>query len=104
STGARVVLLARCEGEAPSVAALPADLRPVTLAVLRERIRPDAAQTLAYFAEQGVEVKVISCDNPATVASIARTFRLLDDEVDGVDARTVPEDGQELAVALGRAR
>jgi len=104
STGARVVLLARCEGEAPSVAALPADLRPVTLAVLRERIRPDAAQTLAYFAEQGVEVKVISGDNPATVASIARTVGLVDDDVEGVDARTLPEDGEELAEAIGRAR
>ncbi|MBK5250795.1 MAG: HAD-IC family P-type ATPase, partial [Actinomycetales bacterium] len=97
--GARVLLLARA-GPTPlaSDSPLPADLQPVLLAVLRERVRPDAAQTLAYFREQGVEVKVISGDNPATVAAIASSVGLGDSEgaVHGIDARTLPDDLEEL--------
>ena len=36
-----------------------------------EKIRPDAAETLRYFHEQGVTLKVISGDNPRTVAAVA---------------------------------
>jgi cation-transporting ATPase E len=62
------------------------------MAVLRERVRPDAAQTLAYFREQGVRVMVVSGDNPATVAAIARVVDLNGDggAVRGLDARTLP--------------
>ena len=40
-----------------------------------EKVRPDAADTLAYFAEQGVALKVISGDNPRTVAAVAGARR-----------------------------
>ncbi len=96
ASGARVLLLARAESDLTGQD-LPADLRPAVLAVLRENIRPDAAQTLEYFAEQGVEVKVISGDNPATVASIASAVGLGGpDGVVGVDARTLPTERGEL--------
>lgn len=99
-TGARVLLLARVdEGELEADAPLPDQLTPAVLAVLRENIRPDAAQTLAYFAEQGVEVKVISGDNPATVASIANSVGLGGDDgapLEGIDARTLPQDRESL--------
>ncbi|MDD0857615.1 hypothetical protein NHF46_07340 [Arthrobacter alpinus] len=41
-----------------------AGLAPVALLVFRERVRPDAGATLEYFREQGVELKIISGDNP----------------------------------------
>ena len=44
---------------------------PVALVVLADRVRPDAAETLRYFAEQEVRVKVISGDAPRTVGAIA---------------------------------
>ncbi|MDO5747515.1 MAG: HAD-IC family P-type ATPase [Actinomycetaceae bacterium] len=52
--------------------ALPKGLYPLALLLLAEEIRPDAPETLAYFSEQGVDVKVISGDNPHTVAAIAQ--------------------------------
>jgi cation-transporting ATPase E len=73
-------------------------LVPVALVTLVEQVRPDAAQTLAYFAEQDVTVKVISGDSPDTVATIARRVGL---EVDaGIDAQTLPDDVDALAEVL----
>ncbi len=118
--GRRVILLAASPGGLPDPGAgLPRDLRPVAIAVLRERVRPDAAQTLGYFAEQGVRVIVISGDNPATVAAIARVAGLADQTRDAeghsggaslaaVDSRELPTDPDDpaalaaLAVSLRR--
>jgi cation-transporting ATPase E len=94
STGRRVVLLARSP-EPVTADALPPGLDPVALATLKERIRPDAAETLRYFAAQGVAIKVLSGDNPATVAHIATEVGL--DAGDPVDARTLPDDPEGLA-------
>ncbi|MGO1318598.1 MAG: HAD-IC family P-type ATPase, partial [Cellulomonadaceae bacterium] len=98
-SGARVVLLARCPGGLPAAdAPVPDDVEPALVAVLGERVRPDAAQTLAYFRAQGVTAKVISGDSPETVAAIATAVGLRGDEpVAGYDARTLPEDPQALA-------
>ena len=49
----------------------PAGLRPLGLVVLAEELRPDARETVAFLLEQGVELRVISGDAPATVAAIA---------------------------------
>ncbi len=73
----------------------PKGLEPVGLVILSERVRADAPQTLAYFREQGVEIKVISGDNPATVATIAAKAGVPGAER-AVDARDLPE-GEELA-------
>lgn len=69
-TGSRVLLLAHAEapfGEKE----LPASLQPIGLILLSDKIRENAAETLRYFAEQGVTLKVISGDSPATAASVA---------------------------------
>ncbi len=58
--------------------ALPEDIEPAALVVLADKIRADAAETLAYFAAQGVTLKVISGDNPVTVAAVAREAGLPD--------------------------
>ena len=70
-------------------------MRSVALVTLTEQVRPDAKDTLEYFAEQGVGIKIISGDNPTTVAAIARRVGLdMPDAV--VDARTIGEDPEEL--------
>lgn len=51
---------------------LPSGLKPLALLLLTDVIRPEAADTFAFFREQGVELKVISGDDPATVAAIAK--------------------------------
>ena len=71
---------------------LPGGLRPAALVILGDRPRPDAADTLRYFAEQDVTVKVISGDHPATVAAIAARLGL-EGAGDPVDARSLPGAG-----------
>ncbi|KRA24250.1 ATPase [Microbacterium sp. Root61] len=77
---------------------LPAGLVPVAVLTFRERVRPDARQTLEYFGRQDVGIRIISGDNPRTVAAIAREVGL--DVAEGYDARTLPEDDAELADVL----
>ncbi len=55
---------------------LPTDLEPMGVLVLQEQIRPDARATLARFADAGVTLKLISGDNPVTVAALARQVGL----------------------------
>ena len=73
--GVRVVALARaqqpCARDDDGEARLPGTRRAAGLVVLSEQVRPDAAQTLDYFRTQGVDVKIISGDNPTTVAAVA---------------------------------
>ncbi len=98
--GARVVLMAR----APSGLRgedLPPDLSPAALVVLEERIREEARSTLDFFAAEGVTVKVLSGDHPATVASVATRVGL--DAGVPFDARELPEDEVELADAVETA-
>ena len=96
--GSRVLLVAT--GDHPLTdGRLPSDLEPVAIVVLRDQIRADAADTLRYFAEQGVRVKVISGDHPETVAAVARQVG-----VEGssrvVDSRLLPKDPVELAALM----
>ena len=92
--GLRVLLLSRSEAPLDGET-LPEGLQPLGLVVLSERVRPDAPQTLAYFQEQGVAIKVISGDNPATVATIAAKAGVPGAER-AIDARSLPE-GEDLA-------
>ena len=96
--GRRVLLLGHSdmglEGEI-----LPADLEPVALVLLEEKIRPDAADTLRYFEEQGVALKVISGDNPRTVGAVARRVGLAGADR-AIDARELPDDIDALADIL----
>ena len=104
STGRRTLVLARATATFDESAAdaelLPPELEPIVLLTFAEQVRPDAAETLAYFAEQGVAVRIISGDNPRTVAAIARGLGL--DAGDGFDARELPDDDRELADLLER--
>jgi cation-transporting ATPase E len=61
---------------------------PVALVVLTEKIRTDAAETLQYFAEQNVAIKIISGDSPLTVGAVARAVGL--ENVEIFDARELP--------------
>ncbi|MDQ0261569.1 HAD-IC family P-type ATPase [Sinomonas atrocyanea] len=97
--GLRAVVLCRAD-RLPAGGALPARVRAAVVLAFRERLRPDAAETLAYFREQGVDLKVVSGDSPGTVAAAARAAGM--DAADPVDARTLPEDPAQLADALER--
>ena len=103
--GRRVLLLARTDGELSATdgdATLPAELTPAALVVLAERVRADAAQTLRFFTEQGVALKVISGDNPRTVGAVAASVGVpgVRGADDAVDARALPEAIDALADVL----
>lgn len=82
-------------------AALPAGLEPVAVVTFRERVRPDAHETLGYFREQGVSIRIISGDDPRTVAAVAREAGV-DHVGDGFDARQLPEGVAELDEVMAR--
>ncbi|WP_306418920.1 HAD-IC family P-type ATPase [Arthrobacter sp. GMC3] len=78
-----------------------AGLAPVALLTFREKVRPDAGATLQYFRDQGVFLKIISGDNPRTVAAVARDVGFEFDG-DGYDARNLPDDVAGMAEVLER--
>ncbi|MFF0432861.1 HAD-IC family P-type ATPase [Streptomyces sp. NPDC004327] len=96
--GLRVLLLARAAADldSPDVAA---GARATALVVLEQRLRPDAGDTLAYFADQNVTAKVISGDNAVSVAAVAGKLGL-PGAANTVDARALPTDRDEMAEAL----
>ncbi|MET4924028.1 HAD-IC family P-type ATPase [Streptomyces sp. PSRA5] len=101
--GLRVLLLARVDGaptlDAPDVAD---GAVPTALVVLEQRLRPDAAETLTYFADQDVATKVISGDNAVSVGAVAAKLGLPGADRT-VDARQLPGDREEMAQALDSA-
>lgn len=96
--GRRVLVLARTDAPLDGER-LPSGLTPQALVMFAEKIRPDAPDTLRYFEEQGVVLKVISGDNPRTVSAVAGRVGLKGAEY-AVDARELPEDQDELAEVL----
>jgi cation-transporting ATPase E len=130
--GLRVLLLAHRpevvplhpDGAGEGQPALPRDLVPLGLVSLSDELRPNVQDTLHKLSEAGVQLKIISGDNPQTVAALARQAGVsgdltvvsgpeldeLDDEALGtlaeettVFGRITPEQKQRLVQAL-RAR
>jgi cation-transporting P-type ATPase E len=85
--GQRVLLLAHSDNLLHD-RELPADILPLALILLSDRIRENARETLEYFSDQGVAIKVISGDNAITVSKIAERAGLWDAD-NYVDAITL---------------
>lgn len=97
--GRRVLMLALApaglQGET-----LPDRLDAIALVVLEEKVRASAPDTIRYFEDQGVTVKIISGDNPVTVSAVAQRVGVAGADR-AVDARTLDGDDREaLAEAL----
>ncbi|MFJ5801331.1 HAD-IC family P-type ATPase [Streptomyces decoyicus] len=99
--GLRVLLLARTARELddPEVTR---SVRPTALVALEQRLRPDAPDTLRYFAAQGVRAKVISGDNAVSVGAVAGKLGLPGAD-DPVDARELPGDRDAMAAVVEEA-
>ncbi|WP_409436526.1 cation-translocating P-type ATPase [Mycobacterium sp. SMC-14] len=94
--GLRVLLLGVCDQPVDHPDA-PGQVTPAALVVLEQKLRPDARETLDYFAAQEVSVKVISGDNAVSVGAVAAELGL---PGDAMDARKLPAEPDELAGAL----
>ncbi len=94
-SGLRVLLLAQADSELEKDK-LPPRLKPEAFVLIEEKMRPDAAETIEYFREQDVGIKVISGDNPSTVAAVAK--RACVPAADhSIDARDLPADAKDMA-------
>jgi len=93
--GKRVLVVGRAAQVEPGRTPV---LQPVGLVTLVDELRTDAAETLDYLAREGVAVKVISGDHPATVAALVR--RLGIDPGEPLDARELPTNPAELAAVI----
>lgn len=71
SKGFRVLLLAKCEGGIVKDN-ISSKVTPVALIVIEDRIREHAAETIEWFKQNGVEIKIISGDNPLTVSEVSK--------------------------------
>jgi cation-transporting ATPase E len=94
--GKRVLILSR--GDVQAGAPRADDLEAVAMLVLADRVRPDAADTLRYFADERVGVRVLSGDHPETVGAIARGVGL--DGEEPIDASALDDDPEVLMEAL----
>ncbi len=72
---------------------LPPQLQPLGILQFGDELRPDARETLAAFRQAGIQIKVISGDNPVTVAALAKQAGLSDDiiAVSGQDLAQMSE-------------
>ncbi|WP_433714740.1 HAD-IC family P-type ATPase [Nocardia sp. CA-084685] len=100
SSGLRILLLARSDRPVDAADA-PGVVDPAALVVLEQKVRPDARETLDYFASQQVSIKVISGDNAVSVGAVASSLDLRGGD-HAVDARELPEDRVALADVLER--
>ncbi|MBR6228525.1 MAG: HAD-IC family P-type ATPase [Eubacterium sp.] len=92
--GFRVLLLAGVD----ELADMPSELTgvdPLGLIVLSDCVKEDAPETLAFFRDMGVQIRILSGDNPATVSAVAGMAGLEGAER-FVDATTLPKDPEEL--------
>ncbi len=97
--GYRVLVFARYFGELNGKR-LTKEAEPLGLILLANPVRKEAPETFAYFAEQGVEVKVISGDNPLTVSEVAKEAKIKNAE-NYVDASTL-ETKEDIEDAIKR--
>ncbi len=98
--GRRVLLLSRADGGTGGSGPAPAR-QAVAVVVLGDTIRPDAPEILAYFRDQGVDLKVISGDNAAAVSAVAQRAGVPGAE-SYVDARELPAGTADLRAAMER--
>ena len=87
----------------PAAPKLPDGLTPLALLSFTDELRPDAKKTLDGFRKAGIRVKVISGDNPQTVAALARQAGLGDDGrslqvLSGIDLADLDDNRFSLAV------
>ena len=116
----RVLVVGECASFSTDDA-IEGDVRLLGCVAIRDEIRPTAGETMRFFLEQGVELRVISGDDPRTVSAIAEragvpeagryvdattldTPEKLDAAVDEarVFGRVTPQQKRELVQALHR--
>jgi cation-transporting ATPase E len=84
--GRRILFAGLCDGEVQ-----PDQIQVIGMIVIKDKLRPNAAKTIRYFYKQGIDVKVISGDNPEAVAATAKLCGIKNTD-HLVDASTLSDD------------
>ncbi len=102
TSGRRVLALGRTQSPLPgsdSEPRFPDDVQALGLVLLAEQLRANAGETVAFFADQGVELKVLSGDAPATAGAIARDAGV-PGSAPALDGEALPSDPAALRDAV----
>ena len=102
AAGRRVLALGRSPSRLPEAGPeppFPKDVQPLGLVLLAERLRSNAAETVAFFSDQAVELKVLSGDAPATAGAIARDAGI-PGSAPAIDGEMLPSDPAVLRDAV----
>jgi len=102
SEGRRVLTLGRTEAPLPENGpdpSFPDDVQALGLVVLSEQLRPNAIETVAFFAAEEVDLRVLSGDSPATVGAIARDAGV-PGSAPALDGEALPSDPAALREAV----
>ena len=89
--GKRILVLTKSNDPADKTDELPTNRSPVCLIFLEDTLREDAQEILSYLQGQGIQLKVISGDHPATVAAVAKKAGV-SSNAEVLDARELSED------------
>lgn len=100
SKGYRVLLMAESSNDSSGLEKSFGGISPIGYIVLSNPIRENAESTFTYFKEQGVAIKVISGDNPATVSEVAKRAGI-DGAENYVDASTLASE-KDIAEAVDK--
>lgn len=100
SKGYRVLLMAETGDDSSGLEKSFGGISPIGYIVLSNPIRENAESTFTYFKEQGVAIKVISGDNPATVSEVAKRAGI-DGAENYVDASTLASE-KDIAEAVDK--
>ena len=97
ANGNRIITLAKSSHA--YIDKIPKDIKVIGFIVLKDNIRPNAKETLSYFKEQDVKIKIISGDSPVSVSNIMKNL-----EYDGYDkyieGSELPQDYKELVKVI----
>jgi magnesium-transporting ATPase (P-type) len=100
--GRRVLAIGQAEaplGDADAEPGFPERVRALGLVLLAERLRPNAAETVAFFVAQDVDLKILSGDAPATVGAITRDAGIPGTAA-ALDGEALPSDPDALREAV----
>lgn len=94
ANGYRVVMLCKCERDIEN-GEIKGRMFPIAIFTLEDHIRPEAPDTIKWFTENGVQIKIISGDNPLTASEIAKKCNVPNAEkcvsLEGLSLREVAE-------------
>ncbi len=100
--GLRVLLLGKTDELCEKTYTI-GQVEPMALIVMRDCIRKEAKETFQFFEEAGVDIRILSGDNPLTVSKVAQLAGLKGAE-SYIDASTLPKDQEEFEKVVLRYR